>query len=186
MGYGTEAIVFLINVIFGTYLIAVMLRFILQLVRADFHNPVSQFLYKVTNPPLIPLRRIIPGFMGVDMASVLLMFCIQMMETFLVQLVLNNMPGFGVLLAYSFISLIKLATYVFIFAIVIQVIISWINPGVYNPVVSLLYSITEPVLKPFRRMIPPISGFDLSPLVALVVLQVSLILVTGFLSELLL
>jgi len=171
MGYGTNAIIFLIETIFGLYLLAVMLRVLLQVVRADFYNPVSQFLVKVTNPPLIPLRRLIPGFGGIDFPAIVLMFAIQLVEVLLIVLVQSVSPAFTGLVVLAVAKLLFLLTNVFLFSILIQVVISWVNPGAYNPVVSLLYSLNEPLLSRARRILPPISGFDLSPVLVLILLQ---------------
>ena len=171
MGYGTNAIVFLIQALFGLYILAIMLRVVLQVARADFYNPVSQFLVKVTNPPLIPLRRIIPGFGGIDFPAIVLMLVIQVIELLLIVLVMGVSPAFTGLVVWGIAELLFLLANVYLFAILIQVVISWVNPGAYNPVVSLLYSITEPILGRARRLLPPISGFDLSPIIALIGLQ---------------
>jgi len=175
-GYGTNAIEFLIHTIFGMYLVAVMLRVLLQLTRADFYNPVSQFLVKVTNPPLIPLRRIIPGFMGIDFAAIVLMVVLKALEIFLIVLIKGVSIKISGLVVISIAELLRLLINVYFFTILIQVVISWVNPGSYNPAVSLLYSINEPLLSRARRLIPPISGFDLSPIVVIILLQLLSIL----------
>lgn len=172
-GYLTNPIVFIIDVVFSTYILAVLIRFILQTQRADFYNPIAQFLVKVTNPPLKPLRRIVPGIGGIDNASILLLIILQMTSTALVLGIrIGAVPSFGALFFTSLAALVSLVIYTFLFSILIQVIISWINPNSYNPGLSLINSICEPVLRPFRRMIPAVGGFDLSPLVAMVALQV--------------
>lgn len=167
----SNAGVFLVSTIFGLYILAIMLRLILQMVRADFYNPVSRFIVKITNPPLKPLRRFIPGFAGIDMASVLVMLVLQMLEFFIISL-MRNFPSPDILglILYSVIELITLGFYVFLFSIFILAILSWINPGQYNPVNTLLQQISEPVLRPARRLLPPMSGMDLSPLLAIVAL----------------
>jgi len=170
-GYGTQAIQFLIQTIFSMYLVAIMLRILLQMTRADFYNPVSQFLVKVTNPPLIPLRRIIPGFMGIDMAAVLLLLVLMAAELFLIVLINGGSISLSGLIVIAIANLFDLLLDVYFYSILIQVIISWINPGSYNPVVSLLYSINEPLLGRARRLIPPISGFDFSPIVVVILLK---------------
>ncbi len=171
--YWTNPVVFIVDVIFGLYILAVMLRFLLQWLRADFYNPLAQALVKVTNPPLKPLRRFIPGFAGVDVASIALMVALQMLAQTLIFLMQGVSVGVFAVLFLSIAELLALFLNVFIFAIIIQVIISWISPGAYNPAVSVLYTLTEPVLRPARRMIPPIGGLDLSPLVAILVIQVA-------------
>ena len=170
-GYGTQAIQFLIQTIFSMYLVAIMLRILLQMTRADFYNPVSQFLVKVTNPPLIPLRRIIPGLMGIDIAAVILMLVIMMLELFLIVLINNGSISFPGLIVISIANLLDLLLDVYFYSILIQVLISWINPGTYNPVVSLLYSINDPLLRRARRLLPPVSGFDFSPIVVVILLK---------------
>ncbi len=171
--YVSNPIEFLINTLFGLYILTVMLRFILAIVRADFYNPVSQFLVKVTNPPLLPLRKLIPSIGKVDTSSLVLMLALQMASFGLIALLRGGQISLGALVILSIAELVGLLLNVFLFAIFIQVILSWVNPGTYNPVVSLLYSITEPVLRPCRRLIPPMSGMDLSPLVALIAIQLA-------------
>lgn len=178
MGYATNAGTFLIETLVGLVLMVVMLRFILQLIRADFHNPVSQFIVKVTNPMLVPLRRFIPGIAGIDMSSVVLLFSIQYLELFLLTAVTGSVFFPLGMLVIATAKIVGLVLTVFTFAILIQVVISWVNPGVYNPVIGLLNQITEPVLGRARKIIPPIGGFDLSPIVAMIGLQLlSIILV---------
>lgn len=171
--YVANPVEFLVNTLFGLYILAVLLRFLLALVRADFYNPVSQFLVKVTNPVLITLRRIIPSAGKVDTSALVLMLVLQMAALGLIALLRDSQISIAALLLLSLAELLGLLLNVFLFAILIQVIMSWLNPGAYNPAVSLLYSLTEPVLRPCRRLIPPFSGIDLSPLVALIVIQLA-------------
>lgn len=176
--YLAEAAVFLISTLFSIYILIVMLRFLLQCVRADFYNPISQFVVTVSNPPLRILRRCIPGYKGIDMPSLLLLVLLQMMELMLIGLIgAGRIPAFAGLLVLSVTELLKLVIYIFLFSILVQVVISWVNPHAYNPVTVLLHRLTEPLLSPARRVIPPISGLDLSPLVVLIGLQLMLILV---------
>lgn len=172
-GYVTNPLGFLINTLFGLYILMVMLRFILAVVRADFYNPVSQFLVKVTNPPLLMLRRVIPSTGKIDTSALVLMLGLQLLSFTLIGLLRGSTLALWPLLVLSLRELTELALNIFLFSIFVQVIISWVNPGTYNPVVSLLYSITEPVLRPCRRLVPPISGMDLSPLVALIAIQLA-------------
>ncbi len=170
--YFTNPIVFVLDVIFSIYILFVMLRFLLQVVRADPYNPLAQFLVKVTNPALRPLRRIVPTWGRVDLAAVVLMLALQI--TFLIIVLMIKGAGafsFGALFFSAVHDLLRLAINVFFFAILIQVIISWINPGGYNPALALIYNLTEPVLRPAQRILPPVGGLDLSPLVAMVGLQ---------------
>jgi YggT family protein len=175
--YVTNPVEFLINTLFGLYILAIMLRFLLAAVRADFYNPISQFLVKVTNPPLLPLRRVLPSAGKLDTSALALMLVLQMLSFTLIALLRGGHISVGSLLLLSCAELISLFLNVLLFSILVQVIISWINPGTYNPAVSLLYSLTEPVLRPCRRLIPPLSGIDLSPLVALLAIQLAKMLV---------
>jgi len=179
-----NAATFLIETIFGLYILLVMLRFLLQWARADFYNPVSQFIVKATQPPLKPLRKIIPGFGGFDMAALLFMIVLKVAELWLVTGLMGLSLQPGGLLILSVADLLGLAINVFIFSILIQVIISWVNPGMYNPVMGLLHSLTEPLLGPARRVIPPISGLDLSPIVVIIVLQLASMLVVAPIRDL--
>ncbi len=176
--YFTNPLVFLIQVIFELYLLVVMLRFLLQLFRADFYNPVSQFIVKATGPVLKPLRKVIPGFGGIDFSSLVLAWIIKSVELFLILLI----SGKGVMLAYPILQaipgLLELVLNIFLFSILIIVILSWVSPGGYNPAIGLLQSLTEPVMRPVRRMLPPMGGLDLSPMavmIALVLLKMLLL-----------
>lgn len=180
--YLTNPLEFLISTLFSLYILAVMLRFILGAVRADFYNPISQFLVRITNPLLVPMRRIIPSYRQYDTSALLLMLLLQLASLVIVIMLRGVSIPFITLLLAAFGELVILAFNVFIFAIVIQVILSWVNPGNYNPVNALLSSITKPVMGPIQRLIPPVSGIDLSPLVALIGLQVLKMLVLPLLG----
>ena len=162
---------YLISTLFGIYIIIVLLRFLLQLVRADFYNPLSQFIVKATSPILNPMRRVIPGLFGVDFASLLLAYVLQYIENILLFAVRGISVNPIFLLWHSVGSLLTLFLYIYFFAILIQVIISWISPQTYNPATALIHHITEPVLRPARKILPPFSGFDLSPILVFIVLN---------------
>jgi len=166
--YLSNPLTFLIQILFGLYIMLVMLRFLLQLTKADFYNPISQFIVKATAPLLNPLRRVIPGIAGVDVASIVLMWLLQTLELALVVIISGMGTNLVVTLAWAVPELVNLAINTFLFAILIQVILSWVNPGTYNPALGLIHSLTEPILRPARRIIPPISGLDLSPMVVMV------------------
>jgi YggT family protein len=177
-GYLTQPLIFLVQVLFGLYAAIVLLRLLLQLVRADFYNPLSQFIVRATRPALNPLRRLIPPMGGLDTASLVLAWLVVSLEQLLV--IALGGAGFQPLAAvlYAIPELMTLLINIFLFAILIQVIISWVNPGSYNPAVGLIHSLTAPLLAPVRRRLPDMGGLDLSPLVVmlgLVVLQMLLI-----------
>jgi YggT family protein len=154
----------------------VMLRFLFQLVRADFYNPVSQAIVKITNPPLVLLRRVIPGLWGIDFASIILLLALQILELALILSLRGVVPQPLGLAVLSVAELLNLAIWILIITLFVRIIISWVSPGGYNPIIALLVSLTDPLMRPARRMLPPISGLDLSPLVVFVVLQLGLML----------
>jgi len=150
------------------YILIVMLRFLLQLVRADFYNPLSQFIVKATNPLLIPLRKVIPGLFGIDFASLLLALALQMLA-FSVMAMIAGGSGIPLvtLISASVLKLIELVLNIYFFSFIIMVIISWIAPQTHNPVISMINSLTEPVLKPIRNAIPAMGGLDFSVMIAM-------------------
>lgn len=176
-GFFTDAGTLLIQVAFGVFIFAVLLRFLLQLVRADFYNPLSQFVVALTNPLLKPLRRVIPGLLGIDVAAVVLMLALQGIEVWLL-LWLRDFPPtlVGVLFA-AVVELVRLTLYVFFFAVILRALLSWVNPyGMHHhPLGGLLVSLTEPLMRPARRLIPAIGGLDLSPIAVLVAIQLLLL-----------
>lgn len=178
-GYLTEAGVFLIQFIFGFYILAVLLRFLLQLVRADFYNPISQFLVALTNPPLRPLRRLIPGLWGIDLASVLLLFILNGLQWLLIHMLnYGTTPALLGLAVYSLADLLKLTLYVYYGALFIRIIVSWINPySQQNPALNLVVRLTEPLMRPARQRLPAAGGIDFSPMLVFLALGLAQILI---------
>lgn len=166
--YFTDPLVFLIQIIFGSYGLVVLLRFLLQLLRADFHNPISQFVVKITSPVLRPLRKVIPSIAGTDTASLVLAWLVKSLELGLILAVTGSGGHFFSAFIWALPELITLAINLFLIAIFIQVILSWVGTGGYNPAASILDSLTEPLLGPARRIIPPIGGLDLSPMLVII------------------
>lgn len=170
--YYANPVIFLIETFVSLYILAVMLRFLLQWVNADFYNPFSQFLVKITHPPLKTMRRAIPAVGRVDSASLVLMLGLQMLSGYLIFALQGSTMPVEAVFVWAFMELISLLINIFVFAILIQVVISWINPGAYNSATSLINYLTEPLLGTVRRALPPMAGIDLSPLVVLVGFQV--------------
>lgn len=183
-GHLASPLEFLITTLIELYLLAVLLRFLLALSRANARNPVSEFLITVTTPTLRPLRRVIPGWGGVDVASLVLMLALQLVALGFSVWLRGVSAGPGMLALLAVEELVGLTFNVFIFGILIQAVLSWVNPGVYNPVSELLDSLTRPVLRPVRNLLPVISGIDLSPLFAIIGLQVLKMLVVPALHQL--
>lgn len=169
--YLNEPLVFLVEVIFGIYITVVMLRFFFQLLRADFYNPVSQAIVKITNPPLRILRRIIPSIGKIDTSSLALMLVLQYLSFILIMLIVGAKFLPVTLLYLSLVELFNHAFNIFIFAIILLAILSWISsPHHHNPLAPLLEQLTRPIMRPARRLIPPTGGIDLSPMIALIAL----------------
>lgn len=178
-GYFSNAGVFLVETVFGLVLLAVMLRFLLQLVHARFNNPVAQFLVKVTNPLLVPVRRLVPGVGGIDMASIVLLVFIKSVEILIVNVIVGASIHPISLFVLVFAGLLDLLIKVYLYGLLIQVIASWIAPGNYNPALAMLHQINEPVMAPARKIMPPISGMDLSPILVMVALQLASMLLVA-------
>ncbi len=172
--------VFLISTLFSLYIGAVLLRFLLALVRADFYNPLSQFLVKITNPVLVPLRRFIPPVGKIDSASLVLAFTLKLIAATLLMSIQGLDAGVGGLLLAVLADLIRTVVWIFMVALIVQVIMSWVGNSYGNPMGSLLDSLTAPILDPIRKFVPLIGMIDLSPLVAILLLQVVLIALAGF------
>jgi YggT family protein len=171
--YFTNPVIYLIRIVFEFYLLAIILRFLLQWIRADFYNPISQFIVKITNPPLRPMRKIIPGLGGVDVAALILMLLVALVQMLLISALSGHMPTASMVLARSVADIVELSLNIFFFTILIQVILSWVAPHQYNPVTVLIHQLNEPLLTPLRKILPPMGGFDFSPLIAIVLIQIS-------------
>ncbi|MDH3689447.1 MAG: YggT family protein [Gammaproteobacteria bacterium] len=169
-GYVGDAGSFVIDFVLGLYILCVLLRFLFQLTRADFYNPISQFLVKVTNPPLLALRRVIPGMWGIDLASIALLLILSVAKLYLLGIVHGRLPSFAGALTLGVAQLLELTVNVVMVAIIIRIILSWVSPYRANPIAGLLTSLTEPVMAPARRIIPAIGGLDLSPIVVFLAL----------------
>lgn len=163
---------FLVQTLFGLYILILMLRVILQWAGAHFYNPVSQFILKLTNPVVTPVRRIISPLKGIDLASLGILLVLEFIKLlFVVWIKSGALAGFIGLLIMTIATVSNLILNIFFFAIFIQIIISWVNPQQRNPVTQIVYLIAEPALRPMRRWIPPIAGFDISPVPVLIALQ---------------
>ncbi len=180
----TNPVIFLIDTLVSLYILAVVLRFLLQWTRADFYNPVSQFLVKITHPPLKFLRRFVPSIGKIDTSSIVLALALQMIADFSILMLKGVMVSIPALIVLSFTQLVSLLINVFIFAVFARAILSWFDSGNYNSASSLLHSLTEPVLNMCRKVIPDLGGMDLSPLIALVALQIAKMMILPPLNEL--
>jgi len=163
--YLSDVALFLVDTILGIYILLVLLRFLLQLVRADFYNPVSQFIVRTTNPPLTYLRRLIPSSRRIDVSALLMLLGMEIARISLVSMLLGHNPRMIGVILLTIAELVKLATHIVIFSIFVRALLSWFSGGSHHPLTRLLGSFTDPILRPVRRVIPMTSGIDLSPLV---------------------
>lgn len=175
-GSAYQAFSYLIGTLIDLYVAAVLLRLLLQWVRADFYNPLCQFLVKVTNPVLVPFRRIIPSIGPVDTASIVVMILLQGIGVFLItRLGAIDMTPVQILV-YSCVKLLMMLLITYMILIIVAVILSWFGSRARHPIVPLIYQLTEPVLRPIRKVIPSIGGIDLSPLFALIAIRFLMLL----------
>jgi YggT family protein len=171
IGLNTAA-VYVLQTLGSLYLLIVLLRFVLQLVRANFYNPLCQFAVRATQPLLKPLRRIIPSLFGLDMSSLVLAIIVQLALMALTLLLTYGTIGNPLLLlAWSLIGVLALFLKIFFFAMIISVVLSWVAPGSHNPGAELVNQICEPALAPFRKILPNLGGLDISPILAFIVLK---------------
>ena len=170
------ALSYLVSTLTDLYVTAILLRLLLQWVRADFYNPVSQFLVKITNPVIIPARRVIPSIGRLDTASVVVMLLLEIMQLVLVDLISQTEFPFQFLMLFAMKKLVVSLLLTYFVLIIARVIISWIANQTRHPIIPLIYQLTDPVLRPFSKLVPPLGGIDLSPLFALITLQFLLLL----------
>ena len=165
------AFIYLISTVTDLYVTAILLRLLLQWVKADFYNPLSQFLVKVTNPVLVPARRIIPSIGPLDTASVVIMFVLELLQLVIISQISQSDFGLTFLLIFAVKKLILALIMIYFVLIIARVIISWIANQSRHPIIPLVYQLTDPVLRPISKVLPPMGGFDLSPLIALIALR---------------
>lgn len=191
--YLLDAGVFLLDTVVSLYILAVLLRFLLQLARADFFNPMAQFLVMVTTPTLKPLRRFIPGLWGIDLAAVALLLLLEGLLVFLVGpgshpmlqlgLVFGQPPRVAGLIVLTVTELLKTTLYVYLFIIMLRAILSWVSPYP-NPNMRPLVQMSEPLLRRIRALLPAAAGLDLSPFVAGLILVLLLMVPIRMLTDL--
>ena len=180
----SDPAIFLIDTIASLYILAIVLRFLFQWTRVDFYNPISQFLVKITHPPLKIFRRFIPSIGKIDTSSIVLALILQMLADFSILMLKGVMVSISALIILSFTQLVSLIINVFVFAVFARAILSWFDSGNYNSASSILQTLTEPLLGMCRKIIPDLGGIDLSPLVALVILQLAKMMILPPLNQL--
>ena len=168
---------FLTDTLLSLYIGAVVLRMLLGYAKANFYNPLSQFLVKITNPVLIPLRRYIPSIGKIDTAAIVLALGLTLIKLVALSLIAYGAVNVVTLFLLSIIDLLKVIIWIYIISFIIQAVMSWVGSAHGNPVAPLIDSLTAPILRPIRRVIPNMGMLDLSPLVAILILNILLIII---------
>lgn len=173
MGPLNEISVLLLNTVISLLMLAFLLRMLLQLVRADFYNPITQYLVKITNPVVLPLRRILPPLRNIDSASLALALVVQAIGIcLLAKLYFGVFPNPAQVLLWSLIGICGALLNIYFVAIIANIILSWISQGGHHPAAQLLHQLTEPVMRPFRRLLPDMGGLDFSPILVFLLINV--------------
>lgn len=180
----TTAGLFLIQTVFDLFIYILLLRFLLEIIHSNFFNPLSQFSYKFTQWLVGPLQKTLPQVRSFNLTVLVLLLGFEIIKLLLVlSLKFGALPNFAGILILAIAELLEKVITFYFYAIIIRTVISWLSPVHHNPLFFVLHQLTEPVLRPFRRMIPLVGGFDISPVIALIALQlVNMILVTGLVS----
>ena len=166
-----DSLFFLVRVLSHLYLLLFLLRFIMQWIRADFYNPIAQFVVKATNPLVVPARRLIPATTSIDLPTLVVLIAIEGLATWLLLSLASYTASWDVLATFVLLRLVSLTLSLFTWTIVVYIILSWISPGGYHPLMVMLSELNQPILRPIRRILPPMSGLDLSPLLAVILIH---------------
>ena len=181
----TQAIAFVLDALFSLFILAALVRFWMQALRAPTRNPIAQFTMALTDWAVKPLRRVIPGVFNLDWASLVVAWAFEFLLQFLLLMLMGGSPVenpavLSVLMFLAFVKLVRLSIYVFMGAVLIQAVLSWVNP--YHPVAPFFNALTNPFLKPLQRAIPPIGGVDITPVLVLIFFQLVLMLPVSWLE----
>ncbi len=165
------ALIFIIGTIAQLYLLIMLLRFWLPWVRADFRNPIAQGILRLTSPLVIPVRRVLPPIGRLDTATIIVAFGLQYLAILVILSISGVASGIVPIATTALIDMVLLTLQLFKFAIFIHIILTWVAPGAYNPATAFISMLVEPVMRPFRKIIPVIGGLDISPVFAIIALQ---------------
>lgn len=168
-----NAVIFVSKTLIDLYILAYVVRLVLQWARADFYNPLSQFIVRITNPLVLTGRRVFPAIGRLDTASLVAVIVLEILAvSFLYWLIAGALPRQPAqILLYALLRTIVAILNLFFFAILIRVLLSWISPGAHSPVTAVIWSVTEPLMAPMRRLIPAVGGLDISPIFILIGVQ---------------
>lgn len=170
-----QALYFIIKTLAQLYLLVLLLRFWLPMLRADFRNPLAQGILRFTSPLVVPLRRFVPSIGRLDTSTILVAFVIQYLAILVLLAIARHAATTVPIMLTTLLELMTLSLNMFFFVVLIKIILSWVAPHTYNYATALLSTLAEPILRPFRRIIPPVGGLDISPIFAIVLLQAAVI-----------
>jgi YggT family protein len=163
----------LVSTLGTLYMLAILLRFLLQLSRADFYNPITQMIVRFTDPGVLVLRRFIPGYRGIDFATLVFAFLVEcVLISVLIMLAGIALPGFGLIISWAFAGILNFILDIYFWSLLISIVVSFIAPFSDHPALVLLRQLTEPVMAPFRRLLPSMGGLDLSPIFVFLSIQI--------------
>jgi YggT family protein len=169
----SQIAVFLVDTLFTFFVFLLLARFHFQWLRVPFHNPAGEFVLVATSWLVMPVRRVIPSLRGYDIPTLLLAWILQALSLVAQIAIVGGEPRLVPVIAVAFVDLLRYSIYILVFALIVQAVLSWVRT--HSPFTPVLEAICRPFLRPFRRLIPPLGGFDLTPLVLIVLLQVVLI-----------
>ncbi|HSC74883.1 MAG TPA: YggT family protein [Pseudomonadales bacterium] len=172
----TQIGILIFSTLGGLYLLIVLLRFLLQIARADFYNPLSQAIAKATNPLLLPMRRLIPSVLGLDVACIVLALAVQFVTVFSGLLLIGTFNPLMALL-WGLLGIVSMAMYIYFVCMVAMIILSWVAPQTRHPAAMLAVQLVRPLCAPIQRVIPAMGGLDISPVFVFLLLQVARMLV---------
>lgn len=172
-----NASTFLINSICDLYLLVLLLRLILQYLRVDYYNPLTQFILTATSPVVVRLRRFIPGYMGLDLATICAILTLTLFKLIFIALLnYHQFPALSGLFIWATADILSLSAKLFFYAILINTTLSWLAPAAHSPINAILAHLTNPLLERAKRFIPPLGGFDLTPIAVMIGLQLVMII----------
>ncbi|MDP6025511.1 MAG: YggT family protein [Pseudomonadales bacterium] len=167
-----NASVYIIQTFFGLYTIVMMLRFLMQVSRTDYYNPICQAIVKITDPAIRPFRTVLPTVYGVDFATLTVAFIIQLVAVMLIMMLFGYSFFLPIYVAWVLVGLFSIILKIYFFALLISVISSWIAPYSNHPALSLIHQITEPICTPARKLLPPMGGIDFSIILVFVFINI--------------
>ena len=174
-----QAITFLLDLFVGIYILLLLLRLFVPFMGTNYQNPLLQGILKATSPVVLPIRRLLPPIGRIDTATLIVAYGFQYALVFTKYAIYGRFPSIGILAVTALFALASSVLRMFLFAIFIRVILSWVSPGTYNPATALIAGLTDPIMRPFQRLIPPLGGFDISPIFAIAAISVAMILLEG-------